>query len=269
MPTGVCALTRTVGSLVKCHIIPIALTRPETSGFPLIQHSAQSRPIRRWSSWYDPNLVSNKGESILAEIDDRAISILRKYKLVWSGWPAICQSVMDDAGILPQFSILKIHEAANLRRFFHSLLWRSSETKLMEFTHIKLQKSDREVLRSAVLGEIDCPIDFFPITLIQIGTRGKIHNYTPIVDTKVIPSLGGLSERRIEIVRFYFDGLVAHIHLHNCDDGYSESIKPLLIAGSDELFVTKVHWKDSAQIKFLWEAVSGSIKNFGIKFMSD
>ena len=50
------------------------------------KHLSIQRPVWRSNSWYDYNLVTAKGEKILSEIDDLAISELRKHKLIWSGF---------------------------------------------------------------------------------------------------------------------------------------------------------------------------------------
>jgi hypothetical protein len=85
MKEGICKLTGEKGKFVKSHIIPAALTTPEGTG-PLTQGGRGRPPIRRWSSWYDPCLVTQAGEAILAEYDNWAIQELRKNKLIWSSW---------------------------------------------------------------------------------------------------------------------------------------------------------------------------------------
>jgi hypothetical protein len=83
---GVCKLTGIHGKYVKSHIIPLALTRPSIKGNSFIQIGYKQRPKTRWSSWYDPTLVTKDGEKYLADLDTWAIKELRSNKLVWSGW---------------------------------------------------------------------------------------------------------------------------------------------------------------------------------------
>ena len=83
---GICKLTLTNGKFVDSHIIPKALTKPAQKGMPFLQFKSDRHPIKRWSSWYDPCLVTQAGEDILTEFDTWAIIELRKHKLVWSSW---------------------------------------------------------------------------------------------------------------------------------------------------------------------------------------
>lgn len=83
---GVCKLTHRHGKFVDSHIIPASLTKPSVKGSPLFQYGSGKRPVRRWSSWYDPRLVTADGEKYLSDLDTWAISVLRKHRLVWSGW---------------------------------------------------------------------------------------------------------------------------------------------------------------------------------------
>ena len=91
---GICKLTRRHGRFVKSHIIPAALTKPSRKGSYFLQMGKNERPRRRWSSWYDPELVTDEGEKYLEELDTWAIKILRKNKMVWSGWGG--RSALDE-----------------------------------------------------------------------------------------------------------------------------------------------------------------------------
>ena len=71
--TGTCRLAGMRGEFVEAHILPKALTRPERRGAALYQYRSGHRPIRRWTSWYDTNLVTGDGERILEEYDGWAI----------------------------------------------------------------------------------------------------------------------------------------------------------------------------------------------------
>src|SRR5689334_22772129 len=86
---GICKLTGMSGRLVRSHLIPNALTRLSRTGSPFIQGGDGEPPERRWSSWYDTQLVTEEGEEILALLDNWAISTLRAHRLVWSGWGPI------------------------------------------------------------------------------------------------------------------------------------------------------------------------------------
>ena len=83
---GTCALLGVEGAFAKAHLIPKALTSPSAPGERFIEAGRGNRPIRRFTSWYDHQLVTHEGEKILSEIDTAGIAELRKHKLVWSGW---------------------------------------------------------------------------------------------------------------------------------------------------------------------------------------
>src|SRR5262245_1716421 len=83
---GVCKLTQETGRFVDAHLIPRALTKLSSQGHPYMQMGVGVKPVRRWSSWYDSELVTQAGEKILADLDSWAISELRRQMLVWSGW---------------------------------------------------------------------------------------------------------------------------------------------------------------------------------------
>ncbi|UDD27822.1 hypothetical protein LGL99_22045 [Klebsiella pneumoniae] len=84
--SGVCQLTGDFGPFQRSHILPKAVTKLSDNGERYRETSLNTRPVWRSNSWYDYNLVTAKGEKILSEIDDLAISELRKHKLIWSGF---------------------------------------------------------------------------------------------------------------------------------------------------------------------------------------
>lgn len=56
------------------------------------------------------------------------------------------------------------------------------------------------------------PLEFYPVSLIQLSTLGVRHNHTPLAQSKPIPDLtGGQTTTKNPFFRFYFDGLIAHI----------------------------------------------------------
>jgi len=187
--TGICKLTRTKGVFVDSHIIPKAFTKPEQPGLPLVQFNSGARPIRRWSSWYDPQLVTQSGESILAAFDTWAVSELRKQKLVWSGWGhnrTLGTSHHAISGT--PWGIRKIEgiNKKSLRMFFLTLLWRAAATTLPEFSEVVLPDKDLEQLRQMICMSIVEPISFYPAYLIQLSTIGIAHNHAVIAQVKEI-----------------------------------------------------------------------------------
>ena len=211
---GICGLTNMQGPFVKSHLIPRALTRLSRTGQKHIEVGIGHGQKTRADSWYDENLVTRIGEDILSVIDTKGIIELRKHRLVWSSWGDAdqiqeSQPLANDAS----FRILVLDNPDNLRVFFLSLLWRAAATKRPEFDDINLQDDDLEDLKSRVFRQDSGQPEDYPIHLFQLITRGPNHNRTPLLERKLVPSADGRTELEIHYVRFYFDGLVSHIHL--------------------------------------------------------
>jgi hypothetical protein len=258
-PSGICKLTGKRGIYVRAHLIPKALTRPATKGAPLIQGGYGSHPTRRWDSWYDTQLVIRAGEKILEDLDTWAIRELRKHHLIWSGRVPAAH-VPSDHYLIPNthWGVRPI-EGINphkLRLFFLSLLWRAAATDLMEFSDIVLPPDELETLRLMLLRGDTLPLSFYPAQLIQLSTAGIIHNHSPITGIKRIPAVGDEPERHIPIFRFYFDGLVVHMHRHASDGGYTESMGPLMVGGGEKLFISTVTYEAALQREIINHAIA-------------
>lgn len=254
------------GRYVKAHIIPEALTETSWKGQPLTQKGRNGRHIRRWTSWYDNRLVTADGEAILAKYDDWAINFFRQKKLIWSSWgPMVRLELPDHAWLLdPQVGIRRLEgiECQRLRLFFLSLLWRAAATSLFEFKSVSMAACELAQLREMVLrGQVE-PYHFYPVTLTQLVTRNFPHNCSasrlikrqPMVD----PSTGQLAEdasREIDHYRFYFDGLIAHMHI-NDDAEHVASVGPVYVGQGNELVVTTVLSEGSLQMTNFWNQSS-------------
>lgn len=80
---GTCALTGRRGKLVRSHLLPRALMDFAPANAPIIEiHGDASRPVKRWTSWYDRALVTRAGEDVLAGHDDWGVDFLRRNRLV-------------------------------------------------------------------------------------------------------------------------------------------------------------------------------------------
>jgi hypothetical protein len=251
MILGICKLTRKRGSYVRAHLIPNALTRPAKKGLPLFQTGRGLRPVRRWSSWYDDQLVIDEGEAILGSLDNWAIPWLRKHRLVWSGWGPM-QVLTDRHVMIPgtRYGLREIDgiDSIKLRLFLLSLLWRAAATQRWEFSDVVLPPPDLEQLRLMLIAGDPNPLTFYPCCLVQMSTIGPIHNHTPIADEKVIPAIDGQPEQRIPFFRFFFDGLIVHMHRQS-DDGNTIGLGSLVVGSGSKLVVTTVPYQDS----FQWE----------------
>jgi hypothetical protein len=215
--------------MVKSHLIPKALTR---FAFPDRVHTeggAGRRAKRVWNSWYDASIVTTKGEKILGDYDDWAVKFFREEELVWSGWGGGDRLSVDH--IVEPVSLcgartVKMAEPARLRLFFLSLLWRAAVSNLDGFREIILPPEHLERLRIMVLSGDPSPTWFCPIQLVQIYTRGEVHNVTPFMRPKIYLGVDGAPDLEINCYRFYFDGLIAHIHANfENDDGLRQNLE--------------------------------------------
>lgn len=259
MPDQLCKLTGQPGKFVDSHIIPAALTRPSTKGSAWMQYGIGQMPVRRWSSWYDGRLVTEEGERYLSDLDSWAIENLRKNLLVWSGWGSRsslgehCFQIGEGIGARQVVGI----DPRMLRLFFLSLLWRAAATELEEFSEVSLSDEALGQLREAIITGTPPPLCFYPCQLTQISTRGAVHNHTPIRDLKILPTDGALVPSRIPIptFRFYFDGLIAHMHVSLPRGFGPPKLGNLLVGAGDTLVLSTVTFETSFQAENMDEAI--------------
>jgi hypothetical protein len=161
--------------------------------------------VRRWNSWYDERLVTQKGEDILAGHDNWAIAELRSRKLVWSGWGPM-QKLGDIQGVPgTPWGVRTIDgiDPTRLRLFCLSLLWRAAATGRNEFREVSIPQVDLERLRELVCDGDVGPADFYPAHICQISTLGEFNNLTPTADVKSMPSTEEGRGWSIPIFRFH------------------------------------------------------------------
>ncbi len=234
------------------HLLPKSLTKAEGLGPGLIQHGS-GRKTKRFSSWYDKRLVTEAGESILERIDDRGIALLRKYKLIWSGWGPMSRLIspddnVSDGGTQRVVTFDCRAEADEIRLFLLSILWRAAATDRPEFSEIELAEKDLEKLRAMVVQGATSPLYFFPSTLIQLSTIGLRHNHAPIAQTKWIPAVKDIKEREEPIFRFYFDGLIVHFSRLPPTENMELGLERFWVGGEEQLSVLTVPFHQSAQL---------------------
>jgi hypothetical protein len=137
-----------------------------------------------------------------------------------------------------------------LRMFFLSLLWRAAETHRFEFSAIKLDDCDLDRLRTMVLTGNAEPIEFYPISLIQLSSRGFEHNFSASAEVKTYPAFEEVPARTIPHFRFYFDGLIAHFHREQAGQ-----LDDTIIGARPKLLVTTVPFEGSYQFGKLMAAM--------------
>jgi len=199
---SVCKLTGKKGKFVKSHIIPKSITRPGKAGNKFIQPaptSVKKRYIKRSDSWYDKTIVIREGENYLSGIDSYTITELRDQGLLWTS-----DNVREStSNLINGLVVVTFNNPAMIRKYFLSLLWRAAVSSLAEFKDIQLPSNKIELIRRIIIGEMNDDLSIFPTTLVQLTTRGPVHNFVP-VKMKVC---------ELDVYRFYMDGLIAHIHL--------------------------------------------------------
>ena len=209
--------------------------------------------MRRWTSWYDPRLVTEEGEKILADLDTWAIEQLRRHRLVWSGWHGHSLKEDEETVGVDGLGIRRVRgiEPGRLRLFFLSLLWRAAATDLEEFAEVELSPEDLEQLRQMILTSDPSPLSFYPCQLAQLSTKGLVHNRPPHRDLKMLPTepLGLPVRPLIELptFRFYFDGLIAHMHPVMPLDCPASSLGPLIVGAESSLVLPIIRFENSTQ----------------------
>jgi len=250
MVSGTCQLTGEFGPLVKAHILPQALTAPDVPGLCFAQAGAGTPPIKRWTSWYDQSIVTRAGEDILSAYDDWAIVHLRRHRLVWSGWDGNDRLVSDDHAVTPHdadYGIRKIYglDSNRLRLFALSLLWRAAASRLPELQEIDVRASDLRRVRRMLIEGDPSPYELFPVTLLQLSTRGGIHNFTPISE-RVPSDPAQPHNASTPIFRFYLDGLVMHFRRNASRDDV-QRMGNVFLGPFDEVAVPTVTFERSWQ----------------------
>lgn len=245
---GVCRLTGMSGPYVDSHIIPRALTRLSKTGEKYVEARIGHGIKKCANSWYDGKLVTRVGEDILSDIDSKAINELRRHRLVWSGWGTDDRLGPEEVASTAGHSthrLIAFERPEVLRIFFLSLLWRAAASTRPEFDEIILTDCDLEDLRLRVLNQNPGQPQDYPIQLFQLITRGPAHNRTPLLERKPIINIDCSEGPEISYVRFYFDGLVGHVHLARQHELDAEFLKTCL--GFDDATIVFTHEFDKSR----------------------
>jgi hypothetical protein len=93
------------------------------------------------------------------------------------------------------------------------------------------------------------PLSFYPCQLTQLSTKGIIHNHAPVADIKYLPDLTAVSARSVALptYRFYFDGLIAHMHVSLPKSSSAAHLGNLIVGVEKSLVLSTVSFEDSLQ----------------------
>lgn len=255
-PTGICKLTGEAGPFMKAHIIPEALTRHEVPGQPIFQAGEGTRPSKRKTSWYDPNIVTAKGESILSKYDNFGIELLRRRKLVWSGWTGKHLKLRDHVAITAEWGVRIIdnEDWDRFRLFLLSILWRAAISERQEFQEIIIPKADMEDLKEALISEVPPLTRLYPASLIQLSTKGPRHNQSPIAVTKTTPPVGPKLAQNHRFFRFFVEGLIVHFEI-NMTSAAASGLGKMAVGADAELAVLTRPYEGSFQAENLGQTM--------------
>ena len=256
---GICKLTLKEGKFVESHILPRALTLLSRTGEKPIQKEEGLSGKPRFQGWYDNQICISAGEEILRDIDTKAIKILRKNHLVWSGWPTELNSLPDKEITIDEkneisWRMISELDWKSLKLFFLSILWRAAVSEREDMKYVDLSSDIIEKLRIALINKDALSFKSFPIRLYQIVTRGLPHNRTPIIEDFVFTS-SPLQPRVYKVCRIYLDGLVAYVTL-NSDDYLMNGVEIFFLGSSNQTLVITHKFENSRTLSNLITAMT-------------
>jgi hypothetical protein len=252
MAIGKCLLTGATGTFAKSHLYPLAFTAPEVPGSYFIQAGEGTRPIRTFTSWFDKNILTHKGEKIISLVDDKAIKELRRLKLVWSGWGG--EEKLPAGITVDRFDehrgVRKIEgfDSSLLRIFFLSVLWRWGQSRIAAAKDVELSAADLNVIGQLILDNSPGDPGYFGMTIIQVSTKGPTHNLAPI-RREMEKDDGGV----YPYVRLYFDGLIVHVHTSKVD---VEKFRSMLLGYSNDLVLLAIDHERTFQFENMTKMIA-------------
>jgi hypothetical protein len=137
----------------------------------------------------------------------------------------------------------------------------AAATSRTEFSKISIPEAELISLGRMLVDDDAQPLTFYPIQLIQLSTMGPVHNMAPIATSKTIPSYDKQPEKEVEFFRFYFDGLIVHIH-RNASDPSIEKMNSLNIGNEEKFAVVTIPFEESFQDKNLSAIISDAYETW-------
>lgn len=231
-----CALTGMKGHAVKSHLIPKAFTRRLGSS-PFVEYDSNADfTKRRFTSWYDPNLLIRTGEDILGELDDYAAKVFFERGLTYRK-RRNAAARLSILGGFQSNTVVKLQDvdAAKLRRFGQSLLWRFAVSSQEVANTVEVSASDLRRLRALILGKSPDAEGEYPVY------------FSVASDGEELAKIGPWKMGGHPFYRFFLDGVVCYASPFRRNTKF-ESYSSLFASDSNELFLWCFDAESSEQI---------------------
>lgn len=189
----------TEGPFRRAHIIPNAFMR-RASDAPFMESDGHLRSKKRFTGWYDENILGAEGEALLAQYDTAAAHYFIDRGLTYRmRRSSVDLNVLVDPLLPDQIYIMHDVDTNQLRLFALSLLWRAAVSSLDPF--------DKIIVSPAHLTDIAARL--------RAGNAGDYRDYPvrfAVFDgadelTKMAPTI----LREQPSVRFFLDGVVCYV----------------------------------------------------------
>lgn len=247
---------------MRSHLLPRALTKLSPNGEKMLEYGeGLERIIQRPTSWYDNELVTDRGESLLARYDTCGVAELRRLGIIWSS-KSHSQLVHEDVHPESGWGLTRLESdiPKHLRMFFLSLLWRCAASGKFEFADIFMPVEHLDYLKDLCLSGSAGDESDFPTALIVLSTKGHPHNHTPRRVSYPRPEVDGKAIPDANYFRFYFDGLIVLIGQKPKDTDLYEETKANLVGFASSFFAMSVPYEKSAQRDGLINMVKSAVE---------
>lgn len=194
-----CLMTGMEGAFVNSHLIPQAFIRRVGSA-PFKELSSDgATPKKRYTGWYDSNIVTRHGENILSALDDYAAKVFYERGFTYRKRRLAVDLNTISGGFKPNkiYSIADV-DALKLRKFGLSLLWRAAVSSNSAVSRIQLPPRILENVRSRILFDIDNIFEF-PVYFSFASDGQEL--------CKMAPFRVG----NHPFIRFFLDGVVCYV----------------------------------------------------------
>lgn len=196
---GLCKLTGREGPLAKAHIIPDAFMR-RASAAPFMERDGVSRSIKRFTGWYDRDILGGEGEALIAAFDDAAAKCFIDRGFTYRSRRHPGDLNVLRGGFLPN----SVHEVTGvetraLRLFGLSLLWRAAVSTLPAMDLVTMRSERLHDIGERLLAGDPGPHLEFPVY------------FGVFCDAQELTKVAPYQPDKHPFYRFFLDGIVAYV----------------------------------------------------------